>query len=100
MKAEIVKKVLVTLGRVVAAGVVLILPRIAKANVIDDCVDYADGYYDAVKVIMQSDMFDSSKRECVSVMKKNAAPAYYKTVIEIVESDMFDSSKVTAIESL
>lgn len=100
MKTDVVKTVFGTLGRVAAAGLLLILPRIAKANIIVESDDYADGYYDAVKVIMASDMFDSSKRECVSALKKNAAPAYYQTVIEVVESDMFDSNKIATIESL
>ena len=100
MKTETVKNVFVTLGRVAAAGLLLVLPRIAKANIVVEHNDYADGYYDAVKVIMGSDMFDSSKRECVSAMKKNASPAYYQTVIDIVESDMFDSTKIDTIESL
>lgn len=100
MKTDVVKTVFVTVGRVAAAGLLLILPRIAKANIVVESNDYADGYYDAVKVIMASDMFDSSKRECVSAMKKNVSPAYYQTVIEIIESDMFDSTKIDTIKSL
>lgn len=100
MKTELIKNVFVTLGRAAGAGLLVVLPRIAKANIVAETDEYSDGYYDAVKVIMGSDMFDSSKRECVSAMKKNASPAYYQTVIEIIESDMFDSTKIDTIESL
>ena len=100
MKTEIVKKVVVTVGRMAAAGLLLVLPRIAKASVVGENDVYADGYHTAVKAIMESNMFDSSKRECVSILKKNAAPAYYQTVVEIIQSDMFDSNKIATIESL
>ena len=100
MKTKIAKNVLVVIGRVAIAGIVFALPRLSRTNVVSNEVGYSDGYYDVVKVIMNSDMFDSNKRECISAMKKHASPGYYRAVTNIVESDMFDSIKIDTIRSL
>lgn len=57
-------------------------------------------YSDAVNTILDSDMFDSSKKRAISILKKHDTSGYYKTIIGIVNSDMFDSSKMELIEKL
>lgn len=60
----------------------------------------AAGYSDAVKVIMESSMFDSTKTRIIKLLKRNGDAGYYDAVISTVNSNMFESSKVKTIETL
>lgn len=60
----------------------------------------AAGYSDAVKVIVESSMFDSMKTRAIELLKHDGDAGYYNAVISTVNSSMFDSKKIQAIEML
>ena len=60
----------------------------------------SSGYYDAVTAIMNSKMFDSSKRRAVEAIKSDGTDEYYKSVICIVNSNMFETDKLNMIREL
>lgn len=60
----------------------------------------AASYSDAVKVIVESTMFDSMKTRAIELLKHDADAGYYNAVISTVNSSMFDIKKVQAIEML
>ena len=62
----------------------------------DKFVDYGD----VVNAILDSDMFDSSKKRAISIIKPDGLSGYYRAIIKIVNSDLFDSSKMELIEQL
>lgn len=105
MKFKITKE---TVGSVVKIGGAAILyglasmvSKVSVKDVIDE-IRYSGNvsYSDAISAIMESDMFDSYKREAIKVLKKDQDVEYYKTVIKIVRSDMFSSYKLEAITNL
>lgn len=101
MKTETFKKVIGTVFKVAAVVSLLSTTRIVTVkHTTSDDDKYSTGYYNAVRTIMASDMFDSSKQACITAMKRNADHAYYQAVIEIVKSDMFDSNKISTIKTL
>lgn len=57
-------------------------------------------YSDAIKVIVESSMFDSSKKRAIELLKRDADAGYYRSVISTVNSSMFDSNKLEAIEMM
>lgn len=60
----------------------------------------AASYSDAVKVIVESSMFDSYKKRAIELLKRDGDAAYYNSVIATVNSRMFDSNKIEAIETI
>ena len=58
------------------------------------------GYGDAVTVILNSDMFDSTKTKAVELLKRDGNAEYYRAVISAVNSNMFDSTKIQTIKTL
>lgn len=58
------------------------------------------GYGDAVSVILNSDMFDSTKTKAVELLKRDEDAEYYRAVINAVNSQMFDSTKIQTIKTL
>ena len=65
------------------------------------CLNTSDGYADAVNAIMDSNMFDSDKREAISALKTTANPNFYSSIVRIASDDtMFGSSKVELIRHL
>lgn len=58
------------------------------------------GYSDAVKAIMDSNMFSGDKEEAVSVLKRGENSDYYKAVIHIMESRMFSDDKLDLIRKM
>ena len=57
-------------------------------------------YSDAVRVIVESSMFDSNKKRAIELLKTDGDAGYYNAVISTVNSRMFDSSKIEAIETI
>ena len=57
-------------------------------------------YSEAVKVIMESSMFSSSKTRAIELLKRDQDSDYYAAVIAIVNSNMFASNKIEAIETI
>ena len=55
---------------------------------------------DVVKVIMESDMYDSYKNKAISILPEDRDSEFYKAVISIIKSDMFDSYKLDSIKRL
>lgn len=82
----------------------LILKAIIDKVEVETCVkpsnSYAVSYGTAVKVIMDSNMFDSAKQQAIRYLKHNQDQGYYEAVISIIESDMFDSAKVNTIKEI
>lgn len=60
----------------------------------------AADYSDAVKVIVESSMFDSNKKRAIELLKRDGDAGYYNAVISTVNSNMFDSNKLEAIETM
>lgn len=60
----------------------------------------SSGYYDAVTAIVNSDMFDSSKRNAIEALKSDGTDEYYKSIISIIGSDMFDTEKIRLIKAM
>jgi hypothetical protein len=62
-----------------------ILPRVLHSESVTDKNDRRTvSYYDAVDVIMDSNMFASEKREAVKAMKRDGSKEYYKSIIGII----------------
>ena len=59
-----------------------------------------DLYYEVVKNILDSDMWDSDKEELFDIIPKDESSSYYNVVIQILNSDAFDSTKVECIKSI
>ena len=57
-------------------------------------------YSDAVKVIVESSMFDSTKKRAIELLKTDGDAGYYNAVISTVNSRMFDSNKIETIEMI
>lgn len=101
MKNETVKQVAGVIGKIAAFGVLLMIPRVVRVECeLEEDEHVADGYYDAVRAIMDTNMFTSDKCEMISVIKTNGSKEYYKTVINIVNANMFSSDKIEMIKEL
>jgi len=58
-------------------------------------------YSDAVKAIVESDMWPSDKKDAVAILKRGENSDYYKAIIAVVnDSDMWASDKLETIHSL
>lgn len=58
-------------------------------------------YGKAVEAIVNSNMWDSYKREALGILKKDETSSYYAGVIAIVKNDdMWDSYKIRSIEQI
>lgn len=60
----------------------------------------SSGYYEAVTAIINSSMYDSSKRNAIEAIKRDGTDEYYKSVISIIGSDMFDIEKIRLIKAM
>ena len=82
----------------------LVLKAMIDKIEVEPCVkhtnSYAVSYGTAVKVIMDSNMFNSSKQQAIKYLKHNQDQGYYEAVISIIESNMFDSAKVNTIKEI
>ena len=67
---------------------------------IDNSNDSNNLYYEVVKNILDSDMWDSDKEELFGIIPKDESSSYYNIVIQILNSDAFDSTKVECIKSI
>lgn len=88
-------KVAITLG--VAALLEKNGKRILQS--INDSFTVID-YGDVIRVVVDSDMVSSGKRELIDAIPKDGDVALYKSIIAIIRSDMLTSSKVNAIKNL
>ena len=59
-----------------------------------------DLYYEVVKTILDSDMWDSDKEELFDIIPRDESSSYYNIVIQILNSDSFDSTKVECIKNI
>lgn len=67
----------------------------------EKCDDTAATYGDAVRAIMDSDMFSHYKKDAVKLLKRDGTASYYKAIIHVVENDsMFSHDKLNMIEFL
>lgn len=58
-------------------------------------------YNDAVKAIMNSNMFSSDKKAAVEALKRNETMDFYKAIISIAnDSKMFSGDKASMIQEL
>lgn len=57
-------------------------------------------YSEAVRAILESDMFDYNKQECLAALQYGRSSEIYKAVISIVNSDSFSSTKVQMIKDI
>jgi len=91
--------------QVAVGGIAVCLPFILNAYRATttrryEVPNYWVTYSDAVRAIMDSDMFSSQKIEAVELLKRDSTSDYYKAVICVVNSDMFTSQKIETIEKL
>lgn len=105
---EIVKKGLHKTLEVVKTGVSIAAPFMITAALngttkrVQDKVRFCGdvGYDDAVRAILESDMFSSSMDEALKLLQKGKDQEYYKSVIRVVESDTYSSTKMTMIKTI
>lgn len=105
MKIKITKE---QVGTVLKTGGKLVLSALAIgfASLVRDKASNAQyyigevGYGDAVSVILNSDMFDSTKTKAIELLKRDGNAEYYRSVISAVNSSMFDSTKIQTIKTL
>lgn len=103
-----IKGVLNTVGRVAKGSCRIILPILGTmlvngtVNNTFDKIRYCGhvGYDDAVEAIMSSDMYSSSKRDAVALLKRGENEEYYRAVIHTVLSDMYSSSKIDILRNM
>ena len=79
------------------------MPYLTREEKTETVIVTCDGetkYSDAVNAILNSDMFDSTKRTALELLKRHEDADYYKSVISTIESDMFDSNKIQTMRIL
>ena len=94
--AKTASVVAMTIGYSTAVIASIIVEGSKNANM-DRC---SAGYYDVVRVITNSDMFDYDKKKTVGLIKRFGDDEYYKAIIDIIQSDMFDYDKINMIKLL
>jgi hypothetical protein len=62
--------------------------------------DLSAGYDDAVKAIMDSDMYSHDKQSAVSALKLHGTAEFYKAIVYITNSGMYSHEKVESIKRL
>ena len=98
---ETIGKITKNTCKILAYGFILALPYLTSKDMLDSMRYSGDvKYSDAVRAIMESNMFDSNKDKVMELLKKDQDSEYYKAVIQVVCSDMFDSRKVNVIKNL
>lgn len=61
---------------------------------------YATNYYEAVDVIVNSNMLDSTKEELIEIVENFKNPSYYQTIANIVNGNMLESTKIETIKNM
>lgn len=105
---SIVKKGVGTVAGYAKAGCAVVLPIVTVAfaekgaNYIIDKIRYGGkvGYDDAIRAILNSDMYSSARKEAIALVKTDGDAEYYRSVIYIATSDMYSSAKVETIRDL
>ena len=98
---EVTKRIINGIGKVASYAVILLVADASKEIILQEKNQpVSAGYGDAVREIMESDMFDSTKRSAIQSLRKNGDYDYYKAVISVINSDMFDSTKLGLIKDL
>ena len=87
-------------GGIACAGYVVGLGIIGSHIVTDEIKITSFGYHEAVKAILDSDMWESDKAKTINVIKRDGDKEYYKTIIEVANSDMWESDKFDVISKL
>ena len=109
MNKELLKKGLLTGITVAKKCCKIIIPIIALGVLgrvekpVSNNITYYNSeanYGNAVKAVMNSDMFPSHKNDTVSILPMNQTSSFYIGVIETVNSDMFSSNKVSCVKSM
>lgn len=78
----------------------LILPHVENSiDAVKRCIVKAN-YSDTIKVIVNSNMLDSYKKEVINMVEKDKDEEYYKAIVEVVNSNMLGSYTVEAIKKI
>lgn len=101
-------KVLLTGVKIVKRGCGIVFPIIGTVVCTDLVKDiYNDiryrgevGYDDAVRAILDSNMFSANKQDAISVLKTGESSEYYKAVIIAARSSMFSYDRFETIRSM
>jgi hypothetical protein len=89
------------IGGTVFLGLMAALaPSRVNIHVTEKSIATNSGYHDAVKAIMNSDMWDSYKEDAMKLLKRDEDAAYYESAISIIESDSWDSYKIDMLKLL
>lgn len=105
---ENIKRGLISTVEVVKKGCMIAAPIVAatlingKAEEIVNKMRYCGevGYDDAVRVILDSDMLSSYRKEAVSLVKVGRGSDYYRAIIHAVGSSLMSSDRVDLIRRL
>lgn len=105
---EYVKKGLTTVGNVLKTGFSIVAPIVVTtlatgaAKQLQDKAQFCGvvGYGDAVKAILESNMYSSGMEEAISLLEKGRDSEYYKAVIRVVGSNTYSSAKLRMIKEI
>ena len=105
---EYVKKGLTTMGNVLKTGISIVAPILVTtvatgaAKQLQDKVQFAGvvGYGDAVKAILESDLYSSAMEEAISLLDKGRDVEYYKAIVRVVNSNTYSSAKLRMIKEI
>lgn len=108
MKNETIKKVLSTVGNYAKVGIVVASPYVlskASKKLGDYIADkMAIGavitYEDAARVILNSDMLGSQKKETLGLLQRGKDKEYYRLVARVIESVELGSTKIDMIKEI
>ena len=73
---------------------------INNTNNINNSNNSNDLYYEVIKNVLDSDMWDSDKEDLLDIIPRDESSYYYNIVIQILNSDAFDSTKVECIKNI
>ena len=105
---EYVQKGLTTVGNVVKTGISIVGPVLISAVATGAVKQLQDktrfcgvvGYGDAVKAILESDLYSSAMEEAISILEKDKDQEYYKAIIRVVDSNTYSSAKLRMIKEI
>lgn len=103
LNKEQVGKIVMGTGKALVCGLsclALIVPHVESSVAAVKRLTAKADYSGAVKVIMNSDMMSSYKRDAIDAMQKDRDEDYYKSIIEVVNSNMLGSYRVETIKKI
>lgn len=79
----------------------MVLISKASGRITDDlCNNGIVWYDDAVKAILNSNMWSEDKTTAISALKRGKDSAFYSAIIEVAKSSMFSADKLKTILSI